>query len=228
MIEIIPCLYDFNLDEENMCSKCQKKIAVITKDTQIESSSVHCGMMKLSNNENTYFNNPTRQFLLAALIGFGANLFVLSVSAQDTITKIQQELQPSEQVTKIDSITKIRGVLLEKSTNETIPFANVYIEIEGVKYGVPSNIDGYFEIKLPFILTSEKIVDLFVTFSFVGYETTKIPLTTLNHDFVINLGTIIINDKDFNIIGTYTVVNNRKNRKLNKKFIREEKKKISD
>jgi hypothetical protein len=196
MIEIIPCLYDFKLDEENMCSKCHKKIAVITKDTQIENSSVHCGMMKLSNNDNTYFNNPTRQFLFAALIGFGANLFVLSASAQDTITKIQQELQPTEQVTKIDSITRIKGVLLDKNTNEPIVIAIVWVEIEGVKYGVRSNLDGYFEINLPFNLSTKKLSSVTLTISSLTYKTVIIEINDLKFSNNIKTETIYLESDD--------------------------------
>ncbi len=180
-----------------------KKNCGYNKWYQIESSSIHCGMMKLSNNDNTYFNNPTRQFLLAALIGFGANLFVLSASAQDTISKIQQELQPSEQVIKIDSTTKIRGVLVDKSTKEPIPFANVYIEIEGLKYGVPSNIDGYFEIKLPFNLSTKKLTSVNLTISSISYKTVILTITEKMFNKTSNMGVIFLEEEEFEIIGIY-------------------------
>jgi hypothetical protein len=204
MIEIIPCLYDFKLDEENMCSKCHKKIVVITKDTQIENSSLQCGMMKLSNNDNNYFGNTTRQFLLAALIGFGANLFVLSASAQDTITKIQQELQPTEQVIKIDSTTKISGVLIRKSTNEPIPFVNVYLEINGVLYGDSSKIDGSYEIKLPFNLTALLIENLELKILNVSFKEILILIPNSKFNSTINMGqTILEIEEDLEIIGIY-------------------------
>jgi outer membrane receptor protein involved in Fe transport len=68
----------------------------------------------------------------------------------------------------------ITGVLLDKDTdNQSLPFANVLIK--GTKIGANTDIDGKYTITIaPGNYT--------VQFSFVGYETTEVPVTVIANE----------------------------------------------
>lgn len=69
---------------------------------------------------------------------------------------------------KSNTIT-IEGTVLDKKTEEPLPFTNVIIE--GTSIGTISNEEGKFEL-----VFSKKYLVSNVIFSFIGYQNTKIPV----------------------------------------------------
>ena len=87
-------------------------------------------------------------------------------------------------------VYKIKGVIIEKFSNQPIPFANILLgnktSLENIS-GVTSADDGSFSI-----LSSQK--DIYLEISFIGYETIRMEKIELNKDFI-DLGLIMLEKK---------------------------------
>ncbi len=73
--------------------------------------------------------------------------------------------------------TKCRGVVIDKDTHDPIPFANIFVT--GTKNGTCSDMEGRFELNLPFEYST-------LTVAYVGYTPCTIPIITSSL-MVINL-----------------------------------------
>jgi len=67
----------------------------------------------------------------------------------------------------------IKGKLVDSSTNQPIPFADIYIK--NTTIGVISNKDGFFEINIP-----QKQAHVILVFSFMGFDTYEVNLSKLD------------------------------------------------
>jgi hypothetical protein len=71
----------------------------------------------------------------------------------------------------------IKGKVINEATNEPLPYTNV--GIEDTFYGTASSENGNFELKIP-----EEMVSRQILFSSVGYQSIRLPLSTLfNKEF---------------------------------------------
>jgi len=85
-----------------------------------------------------------------------------------TNTTFGQDLQ--DETEKPQSILQITGRLTDKQSKEPIPFANV--GVMGTYIGAATNMDGYFQVKIP-----ARYKDRNLQISAVGYSTFKSPVT---------------------------------------------------
>ena len=87
-------------------------------------------------------------------------------------------------------VYEIKGVIIEKFSNQPIPFANILLgnktSLENIS-GVISADDGSFSV-----LSSQK--DIYLEISFIGYETIRMEKIELNKDFI-DLGLIMLEKK---------------------------------
>jgi hypothetical protein len=194
MYKINPCIADFKLDKESICNLCKKKVLELSAYTEDEVVGLInntpegvCGSGSISRMNTAYYLHPFRRFALALVIVFGSSLFVLDANAQDTIVKLQNEsLNPVHLETQDKTV--ISGIITEKETGEFIPFANVWIEVEGQMYGTTTDFDGKFNLNLNNITTSSITVQLNI--SFIGYAKYVSSPITLIQGNQINAGTI--------------------------------------
>ena len=87
-------------------------------------------------------------------------------------------------------VYEIKGVVIEKFSNQPIPFANILLgdktSLENIS-GVTSADDGSFSV-----LSSKK--DIYLEISYIGYETIRMEKIELNEDFI-DLGLIMLEKK---------------------------------
>jgi hypothetical protein len=74
-------------------------------------------------------------------------------------------------------MSKINGLVVDSETQQPLSFANVYIF--GTNIGTATNIDGKFVINIP-----EKFREHTLEVSHVGYRTEKIPINTIENNYV--------------------------------------------
>ena len=175
MYKINPCVADIELDQQNVCKLCNKKVLNLSKYSDEEVDELIkttpegiCGSAPLSRMNTAYYLHPFRRFALAILVVFGSSVFILDAKAQDTIQKIQNEVLVKSHENFVNE-TIIEGYVMDKESKEHIPFAAVYTEIHGVKIGSYTNFEGKYLIQISNNeLDSIQIIDLNI--SFIGYS----------------------------------------------------------
>ena len=199
MYKINPCVADIELDQQNVCNLCNKKVLNLKEYTDEEVYSLIkntpegiCGSGTINKMNTAYYLHPFRRFALALLVVFGSSVFILDAKAQDTIQKINESVL----IKKEDTLalqTSIKGLILDKETNEPIPFANIWIEIDGLKIGTTSDLDGHFTL-IPIKINSKINTPITLNISYVIYKTLKIEGIQLKIGEIYNLGKVYLEE----------------------------------
>lgn len=74
----------------------------------------------------------------------------------------------------------IKGIVLDKESNEPLPFVNIYIKPEDggrPVYGTVTDIDGKYSLKIPDNLRTKPFT---LVFTYVGYDKQEIPVNNLS------------------------------------------------
>lgn len=74
----------------------------------------------------------------------------------------------------------IKGIVLDKETNEPLPFVNIYIKPEDggrPVYGTVTDFDGKYSLKVPDSLRTKPFT---LIFSYVGFERKEVPVNNLS------------------------------------------------
>jgi hypothetical protein len=196
MYKINPCVADVVLNQQSICNLCNKKVVDLTELTEdqvadliVQEKGELCGISAVSNFNSVYYLHPFRRFALAILIVFGSSVFTLSVQAQEVVQKIQNDTINKNQSTK--STALIKGIVVDKSTNEPIPFVNVWYEINGVKYGASTDFDGKFNvIAQPLFFANDSTINFTLNIQNIGYSKMKLENIKIEQGKTIDLGKI--------------------------------------
>lgn len=221
MFKINPCIADFKLDEKNICNLCQKKVydlSIYSENEVIDlasnTSEGICGSAPISRMNTAYYLHPIRRFALAILVVFGGSVFTLDAKAQDTIQKIQEDvlIKNANQESKAPDI---KGIVIDKNTNEPLPFVNVMVEINGKMVGATTDFDGEFNFQLTDIDTAY-YRDLEVRFAYIGYVQHIVENIDITLGQIHDLGTIALEEDDalldgFIIIGKVPIIDSDPN-----------------
>jgi hypothetical protein len=122
-------------------------------------------------------------FFIAALLGFGSNLFTIQeLKAHSFLTGIRTQLLSSMDTVKL---TTIKGEVKDKDSGEVLPFANVTLMVNDsvIIGGSSTNIDGYFEIQVDPV----KYPVVAILVSYIGYEKTLIKNIDLKESTTITI-----------------------------------------
>lgn len=146
--KINPCLKNYNLDKNNVCDLCQKRIL---REEELANIDLNCTddeicVITTSKRVNTnYILHPFRVFGFSVLVVFGSSLFSLNANAQDTINMIQKSMVTEQQIDQ--NLFSISGIVVDED-NEPIPFVNVFIPYEeSYLTGTTTDFDGKFTLK---------------------------------------------------------------------------------
>jgi len=130
-----------------------------------------CGVLPSSNKPKINW-----KAVASIVVIFGTSLFGLSpLEAQN----VEAELL-SYTVVSTQQAIEIRGVITDKESGETLPFATVFIESLGV--GAHSDFDGNYVLELP--VNSKGKVE--VVFSYVGYESQTVEVELNKETILLN------------------------------------------
>lgn len=195
------------------CSSCDKVLTDFSamSDTELALWFTHskgkiCGRFnphQLNRNLTLPAAQPRPKYWLNALW-----LLPLSWFATDAKAQQQPEILKSKPVvsvpngslqTKITNLTAdgdtlpqvIKGIVLDKATNEPLPFVNIYIKPDdGSKtvYGTVSDIDGKYSLKIPDSLRTKSFT---LVFTYVGFEKQEIQVNDLSELNMLNEPPII-------------------------------------
>lgn len=167
------------------CLQCQKEVIDFSKlsDDQIlnyfnTTQELTCGKVKSSQLNRMISSSVSNNYKQPHYYQFFIGLFVStfwnnSALAKTTIfdrnkpnTFFSENVLLSINETKKDSSKNIiKGKVLDKETNEPIPFANVFIKDFGI--GVSTDLDGKFSLSIPDSLSK---YNLTLKINFLGYE----------------------------------------------------------
>ena len=197
------------------CTSCDKVLTDFSgmSDTELALWFTHskgkmCGRFsphQLNRNLTLPAAQPRPKYWLNALWLLPLSWFATDAKAQ------QNEILKSKPVvsvpngsvqTKITNLTAdgdtlpqvIKGVVLDKQTNEPLPFVNIYIKPEngqGPVYGTVSDIDGNYSLKIPDSLRTKSFT---LVFMYVGFDKQEIQVNRLsdNHSLNGKTGTTVL------------------------------------
>lgn len=202
MIHLSPCTLNWSdlsgKEKSKFCSECSKSIPNLTGLSQMEILEFHkkkkgklCG--KVSYSQLTAVNNfsPLKQFIIALVLVFGTSLFTMSFQAQDTLKKIQQNIQLGQDST----FTTISGIVVDEE-NEPVPFCNVRLENNGYKIRTSTDFGGKF--KLHFHWRNSDSIQLFI--DYIGLEKKSIIIDKSENKYI-QLEKIILKESDYMMVG---------------------------
>lgn len=138
-----------------------------------------CGRLSPGLLADQYVNEQIRKkylmqlktFFFAALLSFGASLFILpDANAITLVKKLSKEIKYLPEAHQVI----IKGNLKDIQSNEEIIFANinVYYNDSVSIASATTNIDGDFEIKID----ADKYPDVSLKVSYIGYQTKQVKL----------------------------------------------------
>lgn len=165
-----------NLNQGKFCDKCSKKIHDLTDKSEAEIHQLYtenkgklCGKIRLQQLNNSIYKQQKiklAKFCLALFLVFGGYLFKSELQAQNSAN--------DSTVVTIDELrySYISGTIFEKKGKEPIPFATVYYEYKGEKYGTVTDFDGNFKLKVDLDSIQSASIDLKI--SALGYMKTKV------------------------------------------------------
>ncbi|CAG5084210.1 carboxypeptidase-like regulatory domain-containing protein [Parvicella tangerina] len=179
---IVPCLKKFNLDSENTCNLCRKRII---HEAELDTSSINpeeeiCVITTLENVSSKYLLHPMRVFGLSVFIVFGSSLFTIEAQGQENLMNLQNNQRFVQ--------AEIRGTVYDKETSEPLPF--VKIKVKDHEFGCMSDLDGHFKLKLDVEHTSGPLTIQFLCVGFKDFELTT--ENKLKADEVLYLGDIFL------------------------------------
>ncbi len=184
------------------CASCDKVLTDFSamSDTELALWFTHskgkmCGRFnphQLNRNFTLPATQPRPKYWLNALW-----LLPLSWFATDAKAQQQPEILKSKPVVSVpngnaqNEITNskadgdtlpqvIKGIVLDKATNEPLPFVNIYIKPGNGQrpvYGTVSDIDGNYSLKIPDSLRTKPFT---LVFTYVGFEKQEIPVNDLS------------------------------------------------
>lgn len=191
----------------------QQKVVDLTQLSDVEVNELInknngnlCGISTVSNFNTAYYLHPFRRFALAILIVFGSSVFTLSVQAQDVIENIQKDT--INKVKPTNTSTLLKGVVVDKKTNEPLPFVMIVFEDNGIKQGGHTDFDGYFNIDTRSLFQyNDTTSTITLTIQYVGYKKVILENIKIEKGKILNLGSIQLEEEEeLEVIG-YVIPN---------------------
>jgi hypothetical protein len=204
---ILPCTEQFELDQNNICSKCQTKI-LSSEEINLTSGDGGrvCVKGSLKNMNTHYVMDPFRVFAFSVILVFGSSLFTMEARAQSTA--------PVEISKEQTQGVKVSGTLHDENGIE-LPFANIaFYQKEILIDGVQTDIDGYFELTIAPQYLDKKVT---VKIKYVGFDNLVIELSKKQlQSGHIDLGEIILKEQEMElfIIGKVEIQKHPSNKEL--------------
>ncbi len=180
-------------EKGRFCTSCSKEVIDFSKMSAREVSNFLkgkknvCGKVRQDQlNHAIYSQERSWQVNWALAIGIGSLLFVsIPLYAQSHIPQVniveQDTIVNTEILEGIDSQDNlsITGTILDEM-EDPLPFTNVILqEFLSSKWvnlrGTTTDLDGYFKLEIPKEFMKRK---LRLEFSYIGYETQRIPIDT--------------------------------------------------
>jgi hypothetical protein len=180
-----------NINQGKFCDKCSKNIHDLTDKSESEIHQLYkknngqlCGKIRPQQLKNSIYRQQRTKlakFCLELFLVFGGYLFKSDLQAQNNAK--------DSIVVTIDEIrySNISGTIIEKKGKESVPFASVYYEFKGEKYGTVTEFDGKFNLKIDLNIIKCDNVDLII--SSLGYKKMKVKGIKLSkeHNSILNL-----------------------------------------
>jgi hypothetical protein len=190
-----PCSEDWDTMTENeqgrFCSSCSKNVTDFTSLSNSEILAIydknpvnHCGRLTKSQLENGIIQEEISRSTNLLKVAAGLILALISKDAISSNVKakptprfvVQNTINPDSKsnnninIVEQDSLQNtLKGMLIDSSNNDPMPFANVVIK--GTKIGVASDFDGRFTLQIPDSIKTKKLM---IVVSSIGYQTTQI------------------------------------------------------
>jgi hypothetical protein len=171
-------------EKGRFCDVCQKQVFDFTNATIDEIKYYYdknngslCGRIsgKLLREQfletqykNDYFKK-LKQFLFAAIVCFGINLFTIEKAAASVFNTMKTQFLATQPDT-LEYIT-IKGEVKDKETKEVLPFANVlFKDGDSVIAGTSTDIDGKYTLKIK----KQQYKKASLTVVYIGYISYKV------------------------------------------------------
>ncbi len=156
-------------DKSKFCGSCKMKVHDFTKDTELNTTGIHCGRFRMDQVESinrSFSFNPKQVFVVSlfSLLGMTAPLAAQSNSDSTLID--------SSQVISKEFI-KLKGVVRDKKTQEGIVFSNVVIKdgAGGIVQGGSTDLNGNFELDILHEFLEKE--DFIIEVSVIGYSSVR-------------------------------------------------------
>ena len=170
---------DFSKSEKGSfhCDSCSKNIIDFRGKDNIKAKNGDCGIFHASQVNKVHRRGHILQLGIAIPL-----VTLLGVSMPNTVNAQNEE--KVEQT--INNTITIHGILRDKDTQETLPFANVLLYFKEMQIqGATTNIDGQFTMKVD--TNDFPINELKLTYAYIGYETEETKLASKNKGVILEI-----------------------------------------